>query len=377
MQASIVRLLLIPLLLSGSLTAQSDNAQLRQTMHQAFDALAYLLPLSLRDDATINSTDQELIERYLNVLTSSKQVLAEHAEARDPEFRLLTRSLDRAIARVSYSFRGENHIDAYFALSDMTQNCVSCHARLPDESDFLLGQKLFTRMDREALGHDEIAQLYIATRQFDYALSKLEEMILGDSFNPFDLDLDGVLIEYLHVGLTVTRETARVRATLTDFLDREDVPLYLRQHVQVWNKSIDQLTSDLTVEPTLERARDIFQQATDLTLTPGGRERAVHDIIAAGMLRRWLELGGGTPEQISEAYFLLGVVALRTLQPQRAVPEMEFMLESSIRAAPKSPFARNAYLILEEFSYSNYPSLGTPQIFDPEIDIRELRALIE
>ncbi|MDJ0956122.1 MAG: hypothetical protein QNI91_04665 [Arenicellales bacterium] len=358
-------------LLTSSVHAQSDDQQVQQTMRQAFDAIAYLLPLSLRAEQDMSADDKALVERHLDVLTSSDKELAKHAESRDPEFKLLARSFDRAIERVSSAFQDESYIDAYFSLFDMAQNCVSCHSRLPDDSDFLLGQKLFARMDTSELDPEEIAQLYVATRQFDSALNKYEEIILDDSVNPFDLDLDGVLIEYLRIGLTVTQDFERVRSTLDKFLERDDVPLYIQHHVGVWQNSMSELGDNLNIEPSLDRARDVFNQATALTIAPAGRERAIHDIVASSELRQLVGSSDKVdPEALSEAYYLLGVITLRTLRPKPAVPEMEFLLESAIRAAPKGPHAMPAYLLLEEFSYTNF--LG-----DPTTDIRELHELIK
>ena len=372
MRVSLLRThIFLLVLLTSSVHAQSDDQHVRQTMRQAFDAIAYLLPLSLRAEKDMSLDDKALVDRHLNVLTSSDKELAKHAESRDPEFKLLARAFDRAIERVSSAFQDESYIDAYFSLFDMTQNCVSCHSRLPDDSDFLLGQTLFARMDTSELDTEEIAQLYVATRQFDNALNKYEEIILDDSVNPFDLDLDGILIEYLRIGITVTQDFERLRSTLDRFLDRDDVPLYMRQHIRVWLNSMDELGGSLNTEPSLERARDVFNQATAITIAPAGRERAVHDIVASSELRQLVENSGTVdPEAISEAYYLLGVIALRTLRPKPAVPEMEFLLESAIRAAPKGPHAMPAYLLLEEFSYTNF--LG-----DPTTDIRELLELIK
>ena len=360
--------------------AQSDSDNVRQTMWKAFDAVAYLLPLSLRVDEDANAADKALVEEHMQVLNSSKQRLVEHGEGREQEFKLLVGSLDKAVTRVDYSFQEGSYIDAYFSLLDMVQNCVSCHSRLPDDSDFLMGQKLFARIDTSTLDREDIAQLYVATRQFDNALAKYEDIILDESVQPSDLDLDGVLIDYLQLSITVTQDLDRLRSTLSSFLQREDVPLYIREHVQVWMNSMDQLSADLEGEPSLRRARELFKQSTDLTLAPAGRERAVHDIVTSSMLRRLLQNGDGSelpPDQMSEAYYLLGLIALRTMRPKPAVPEMEFLLESAIRAAPKGPHARPAFLLLEEFSYANYMDFGAREIPDPDSNVRQLRELIE
>lgn len=346
-------------------------------MWSTFDAISFLLPMSLRTDG-ITDSDRPLIKEQLDLLISSSAALASHAREREPEFRLLAYSFDKAIARVQSSFVGKRYMDAYFSLSDMAQNCVSCHARLPDESDFLLGQKLFARMDLEMLDAEEIAQLYVATRQFDNALGKYEGIVLDPKSDPVDLDLDGIWIDYLEIGLAVVQDVERVRTTLHEFLRRQALPLYIRGQVQAWLESLDQVAGDLKGAPSLPRARELFAQATALTLVPAGRERAVHDIVASSVLRRLLEMDAQDNAQaVAESYYLLGVIALRTLRLKPAVPEMEFLLASSIRAAPESPYAARSFLLLEEFSYTNYLDFGAREIPDPDSQIQDLRELVK
>lgn len=358
--------------------ADAENSQdIKRPMWNAFEAISYLLPVSLRG-RNIAAEDRSLIQEQVDYLLVSSDALADHGKVRETEFGLLAYSFDKSVKRVQSAFEDERYMDAYFSLSDMTQNCVSCHSRLPDQSDYLLGQKLFARMDTEQLHQDEIAQLYVATRQFDNALRKFEDIILGPDSDPVDLDLDGIWIDYLQIGLVVKQDVERVRSTLHEFLQRDSLPLYIRGHVENWLESLDKLSADLKGVPALDRARALFGEATAMTLVPAGRERAVHDIVVSSMLRRLLASDAlADPVAISESYYLLGVVALRTLRLKPAVPEMELLLASAVRASPDSVFAERAYLLLEEFSYADYLEFGTGSVPNPDEDIRELRELVK
>ena len=374
--ARITILPLILLLVLESAFAQTGE-NIKRPMWNAFEAISYLLPVSLRG-IDIQVEDIPLVREQVDQLLASSSALADHGKAREAEFGLLAYSFEEAVNRTKSAFDDERYMDAYFSLSDMTQNCVACHSRLPDSSDFLLGQKLFARMDTGMLNPEEIADLYLATRQFDSALLKLEAIVHDPDADPIDLDLDGIWIDYLQIGLAVKQDVKRVRANLIKFLQRDSLPLYIRGHVESWLDSIEELTADLKAAPSLARARTIFDEATAMTLVPAGRDRAVHDIVASSMLRRLLEAGGaGDPDAVSEAYYLLGVVALRTLRLKPAVPEMELLLASAVRAAPDSKFAERAYLLLEEFSYADYLDFGEGSVPDTDEKVRELRALVK
>ena len=182
------------LMLSNTTYAQDNDV--RPLMWNLFEALSYLLPLSLQEK-DLDDNDQRLLQEQLRVLESSGTALKLHAGGQETDFYLLADSFDETAQRVRSSFERDNFDDAYYVLSDMTQNCVACHTQLPDQSDFAMGQKLFARMNLADLAEDEITHLYIATRQFDLGLSKFEQIILDPAADPITLNLEGIWIDYM------------------------------------------------------------------------------------------------------------------------------------------------------------------------------------
>jgi hypothetical protein len=79
---------------------------------------------------------------------------------------------------------------------------------------------------------------------------------------------------------------------------------------------------------------------------------------------------------LAEAWYLLGVISLRTLEPKYSVPEMEILLAASIRAAPHGPRAREAYNLLEEFGYWHDQPLSQQKGESALINMAELRHLM-
>lgn len=71
-------------------------------MHQVFDAIAYLLPLSVRDSEYKSEWDKELINEKLKVLTD-----ASNARVENQEFRFLARSFHDTVKDIDNSFRDE------------------------------------------------------------------------------------------------------------------------------------------------------------------------------------------------------------------------------------------------------------------------------
>ena len=79
----------------------------RDIMHGVFDAIAYLLPLSVRDAESTSEWDRELIDGKLEVLRESSAALVAHTKKQTPEFAFLARSFDETVHDIDASFREE------------------------------------------------------------------------------------------------------------------------------------------------------------------------------------------------------------------------------------------------------------------------------
>ncbi|MCC7120877.1 MAG: hypothetical protein IT493_04905 [Gammaproteobacteria bacterium] len=357
--------------------AEAGDVATREVMHKVFDAIAYLLPLSVRDAEQASSWDRELIDTKLATLGEASGALVAHAKVKDEEFRYIARSFDETTREIVGSFRETWPSYAYFSLMELTQHCVACHSRLPSDTQAAFGQRLMSRMDTADFDPSELSQLYVATRQFDAAEKVLERKLLSPQEDAIDLDNAGVLLDYLDLALVVRHDSARAQALLTKFAARPDVPHYLADRIEAWQQSLASLAPVLKDAPVLARARELFETADTLTRAPRGRERAIHDLIAASLAQRYIaSRPGATGEDIADAYYMLGIIALRTTEPKYSVPEMEGLFAAAIRAAPKGPHARESYDLLEEFGYWRDLHLARAGDDSSIIDMNALRKLV-
>ncbi|MSR13197.1 MAG: hypothetical protein EXR86_01230 [Gammaproteobacteria bacterium] len=72
-----------------------------------FEAIAYLLPLSVGEVGVSSEWDRELIDGKLAVLRRSSAALVVHTAKRSPEFRYLARSFDETVHDIDESFKEE------------------------------------------------------------------------------------------------------------------------------------------------------------------------------------------------------------------------------------------------------------------------------
>lgn len=346
-------------------------------MRQVYDAIAYLLPLSLRDETATNVWDQELIGQKLATLKAASAALQAHTAGEPGEMRYIARSFDDMTSDVVKAFSNGWPEFAYFSVMDLVQHCVACHSRVEAPSQALFGERLIARMDIREIPPGDVIRLYVATRQFDAATATIEKTLMAPDFHPIEADYSSLMVEYLQIAIAARRSPAMAEQFLGRYLSRADIPYYLQRRYALWIEALQQLAPDIAAEADFARAIEIFHAADNLSPGPGNRMAAVHDITAASILRRYLDGGDErSAAQRHEAYFTLGVIALRTLEPKSAVPEMEMLLANAIRAAPQGAHALEAYALIEEYGYVHEEHLAAPQARQSLLDMNELRALL-
>jgi hypothetical protein len=109
-----------------------------------------------------------------------------------------------------------------------------------------------------------------------------------------------------------------------------------------------------------------------------GRDRLIHDLVASAALYGFLaNHPDASPTEQAEAYYWLGVTELRISRSLWLSPADAY-LEASIRSAPESGWAADAYDLLELhtlFEYQGSAGLNVPQ--DVRLRLEALRALVE
>jgi hypothetical protein len=174
----------------------------------------------------------------------------------------------------------------------------------------------------------------------------------------------------------VRGDLARPRRHLDAWRRRPDVPAYLQDLAKLWVDALATLDRPWEEGQEVRDARTVLDQGKQLRRFPADRAGLVHDLVASGMLHRWVTRLGAPTAASADAYYLLGVTELR-IGSSTWLTEPESYLEAAIRAAPGQPPARDAYIVLEEATWLGYTGSGNPDELPPEVArwLDELRRL--
>jgi hypothetical protein len=175
----------------------------------------------------------------------------------------------------------------------------------------------------------------------------------------------------------VEGDTRRALATLRRFRAREDLPTYLTPYLNAWIAALGAPPPAPAPAAALETAHDLIAEGQAANRYPADRMGLIQFLTASAILNRFVTDPTAAPEDLAEAYYLLGVTEAGITRVPWP-PEAELYLETAIRVAPRSPAAENAYLLLEETLTASYTgSAGTVLPPDASKKLEELRQLIE
>jgi len=347
----------------------------RPTMDRIFQAISWLLPVSLDEERFADPAGRVETLEWMDVLVESADDLRVHASGRDPGFEFLARSLVSDVRQIRRRYSRGRYDESRFFLSHLTETCVACHSRLPS-IDFPLAEKLLASVDLSQLTPSERTRLLVATRQFDAGLATFEAIFADPAVLPAHMDMSGYFVDYLSIILRVKQDPSRASRALSGVLARPDTSHYLKRNLRTWARSLDRLAEQGEQEVSLERGRALIAKAQSLNEFAADQEGLVYNLMASSVLHRYVDGTVESRRQMAEAYYLLGVADAGSRR-SFWVSQAEFYFETAIRADPKSPTAEKAYALLEEYTVLGYSgSSGVHVPPDVQATLDSLRALM-
>jgi hypothetical protein len=344
-------------------------------MQGLFESITPLLPLAMEPAAWSDPANQAAIQERLDNLIAASASLEAHATRRDIGFRTPSESLVLDVAEARDRYRERDFERSRTAMVEITNTCAACHARLPGTPDTARQALAETRMAELSL-HQQ-SQIWVATRRFDRALAAFEAAFSDEMQAPGHLDMEGYLLDYMTLGLRVRQDPTRVRRTFARLAKRPDMPIYLGRHLAGWDLALASIEDDLSHADLLARGRALAAGEDVPRPALLGREQTVYDLAASSLLLRFVDGNARDPEELAEAYYLLGVVEARSVDSYW-LPQAEHHLEAAIRLAPTSASAASAYALLEEYVVVGFGGANGDALPDEAWEkLRELAQLIE
>ncbi|MDH4037731.1 MAG: hypothetical protein OEX18_08700 [Candidatus Krumholzibacteria bacterium] len=366
-------------LLAAEVTSsqEPDRGPAQASMRGVFVVLSSVYGYSLDQEAFADPRNGEEIRTKLEALARNVDQVEAHGAGLDPSFDFMRGSLSRDAHEALSEFKAKNYIGSRFILGQITENCVTCHTKLPADRPFEPGREFLNTIDVAQLPPPARANLQVAARQFSDAMTTYEEVLKSREATAADLSTFDVFGNYLRISIGALSDTRRPIQAFKEFVRRTDMPDALKADVRAWTASLETLKLDVPTSKELATGRNMVTQARAKTTSFSDRQQLVEFIASITFLHRYLSSDPESDVDVAEAYYLLGV-AESYVSRSYWVSETEYLLAKAIRLVPKSGVAKDALAFLEGYRSSAYNVIPAREL-PPELqtNIDDLRKLTE
>jgi tetratricopeptide (TPR) repeat protein len=355
----------------------TETSEAQTTMRGIFFTLTMVYTYSLNPEAFEDPANNMQIMPALQALVANSSELELHGGGLNPSYGYFRRSLARDAQDALDRYNLGQYMGSRFVISKMTENCVSCHTKLPAKQEFDPGKEFVNKKKIRKLKPEERVQIELAMRQFDAASKTYEQLFASPDMTPENLALLNAFAGYLRLCIGALNDPQLANQTLKKYVQREDVPEPFKSLVNGWVAELNATNLDEAKGSELAVAKQLIESAEANRKHPSDRSRLVDYIVATTLLNRYIETAPSSDADVAEAFYLMGVTEAR-ISRSYWISETEFLLDQSIRQAPKSEVAKQAYAFLAEYTISAHAETSAREV-SPELraDLEELRKLIE
>lgn len=351
----------------------AHEATTRALMKQIFEGIRVALPEATGAEPFSDPARHDDVAAALVLLADNAEGLARHTRDEDAEARFLARSVARD-ARDLQRAHAIGRLDrAAFLTRQITENCIACHARLPDAKAHPMAEAFIDSAAVAALPPEDRVALQMATRRFDDAIATLESRLLGTEHPAL---LIGPLTDYLVLSIRVRDDYAGPARVLARFAERPELWTALREDVAFWVASLPVLHERAKRGADLALGRELVTEARMLEPFPGSHRSLAHYVVASSVLERWIDTRADSDAATAEAFYLRGLIE-GAIGRNYWVTSAPFLLETAIRIAPGEPLAGDAYALLEQETLLAYEGAEGEISAEDQARLAELRGLIE
>lgn len=350
--------------------ARSWASQMQQMAKNLEKLMPYVFSREEFSDAKNRAQVQELVTEYSQSVQHVPEHMGKKLLGDDPLVKYYLDNLKDGGVQAVKAFN-EGHLDySRNVLKDSVGACFNCHTttQLGPENRFSTAKLSSTFR----IYPTEKADFYVATRQYDQAISVLED-VLDNPKRLAEQPHEQVLAmkKYLALMVRVRKEPTRASETISRYLKNGNPPYFVAQEAESWLKSLRKWAGEKRKQPkALQKAKELLAQASR---AQAGAYQAgyVENLRATALLHEALK-DAKKPADKADIYRLLGdsydIVSDLGMWD---LPEAYY--EACVRTAPKSKVAQGCYRNYERSIVMGFS--GSAGVFIPAEERRKMSEL--
>ncbi len=360
--------------------SETAKTEWKAGMKRMAGTLVRLMPYTFSREEFSRPTNQREIKQLIHAFADGIKGVPQHAGEKllgeDPIVGFAIQRLQSNVHEADVAYN-EGHLEfARNVLRESMGLCFSCHTA----SDFgpQNGFQHVRLISNFHIYPSERANFYVATRQFDRAVSVLEGVLktpgalMDDPHEALE-----ALRKYLEIEVRVKKDPARAASVVENFLAQKDLPYFVASDGEMWLKSLREWKREKpsrNEKTLLSRALSLVKKGRQLQAGDSYEGGYVDFLRASSLLHECLRSAKNAKEK-ARIYQLLGT-SYNTVAESSLWDLPIFYFEACIRTAPKTLIAKVCYRDFERALILGYS--GSAGIFVPKEEqerMTELRSL--
>ena len=366
------------LLLSGAASAFATDVEWSERMRRMLESFGTLAPYIYGTAAFENPLNKpaivEEITRFEKIARNLHMKAASPKQSGDPSLPLVAGRLETDLADALSAFKADNREYARYKLKRLSRNCFQCHSQGSKGPEF---GAFNLRINEANLKPMELAEIFVATRQFDRALESMQTIVESKSVAQEDrFAYQRAVRNYLAIAVRVKGDPKLAQGLVEKLRANPNAAEYLKDDAVHWGRSLDAwaMESKRGKQDKFQKALRLVTQARKLQEYPFDGGADVLYLRATALLHEYLETTH-EKQKMSEAMYHLG----RCYEVLSDIGQwflQDTYYEACVRNTPKTEIAKRCFQRYEFSVFAGFSGSGGVFLPDNEREkLNELRTL--
>lgn len=364
-----------------SLITMTAYADPRPQMNLALRALSDLLPFLAKEEKFLDKKNEKDISQNLMKLENTFSNLKHDQMIKNdlfaPSYALIKQNISESVK----AFKEGNKDFAHWRLSEITNQCLDCHTRLPESYTSKFQEKKISLDPKSFESKFDLATAQFIVRDYQAAEKTYIEVIESNLKNKNFMDTSDAFKNILVIRTKVKPAFAKMLELSKKYSHNNILPMDIQEELGQWEIRLKEVQKNKILLSPLQDDKNVKNLIATFLEPVYKKDDVFFDnydvflLVSSGLLSRYLFSHPHT-DMAPEISYWLGW-SEKVLKRDKFNSSGDLFFKQCIRRYPKSTVAPKCFKELKEnteFEFSGSAGTNIPE--DLKKELRDLEALI-
>lgn len=353
----------------------------RPQMNLALRAQSDLLPYLAREEKFLDKKNEKEITKNLTQLETSFSNLKHDQMIKNdlfaPSYALIKQSISESVK----AFKEGNKNFSHWRLSEITNQCLDCHTRLPESYASKFQEKRLTLDPKRFDSQFDLGTAQFIVRDYPAAEKSFLGVVEDDLKTKNFMDTSDAFRNILVINTKIRPDFAKMLTITKKYSHNKLLPMDIQEELEEWEARLKELQKIKLLQSPLKDDKSV-KILISTFLEPLQKKNEVfvenYDVdflLSSGLLSRYLFTHPGTKVGAEISYWTGW--SEKVLKRSYMNSSSDLFFKQCIRRYPKNPTALKCFRELKESAEFEFSGSAGPDLpVDVKKELSELESLI-